>query len=743
MKKFLLTISVVLASIQVFGQRVKYEDDLQRILTLSAGGEIAELGLWLSKEPTNPSIFLQMALVYEKRYQSGDPLKDYAFKIGNAKLALSAFERTEQYITEKDVKKNEESYYNFGVYDAKGRLNVPFDSVKNKIIRSKAELSKFIENSPEIYTQFTQSFSNYDQAHKIYSRILGEYPTFKDLYLLFDEEIDQEFEKLKSEYLTATDHFEKYTIAIDSFDIGYKQNLTIDEIETYRLDGLESEINFLKEEIQVWNYAKWVDDTRLNIKEEIGSLRTSLEVENLRINSKLDNAIPDYIRESFEPLVVSKEVLFNIRKYDLHAVVEPIFLYKQRKHDLIYQGLQNESLDTSATVDVERKLYLHGQVINKIKLADSTLSEVKRRNNELSYKKHTSFIDTHYKGINGINQFVETEMSQNSTDVKASVTKIREYIYQKMRSDTAEELITYKKMSIPSLVGIPIENEYLTNEPITTSKLSAFDGSTILAGIFTNEKEKKTQAYICGVTEDKKVGWYNDYLLQQDSSAGYDSHTRIAVVGFVPSGIAFILNGADSTGDNRINHLMIVDEAGELTLSRRLLFSQYPRSLNYSSKENALVITFKGDDFSETIFKESELIIASYNVLGDLQWQQRSKYKGDVTGLMEVDQAYVLTGNYNEIKDASGRVLRAGPKNTDSKTFVLKVTKSGEIETLKSIDYASSYFTSVNYRVSDECLNVFGTEGSYEKTNTFDADSPSTVHLILNSDLEILSSSLD
>ncbi|MFY0598208.1 MAG: hypothetical protein JXR03_00965 [Cyclobacteriaceae bacterium] len=742
MSKFVITLFIVLASIQVFGQRVKYEDDLHRILTLSPGGEIAELGLWLAKEPTNPSIFLQMALVYEKRYQQGDPLKDYAYKIGNAKLALVAFERTEQYITEKDVKKNKDAYYNFGIYDSKGKFYVPYDSVISKITRTKVEINEFVKYAPEIYQQFTQSFSNYDQAHKIYARILGEYPTFKDLYLLYNEEVDAEFEQLKSEYLTAVDHFEKYVAASDSFDIGYKQNLIVDEINTYRLDGPESEINFLNQEIQVWNYAKWVDDTRLKINDEIGALRTSLSAENIRIDTKIKDAIPDYVRDNFEPLKVSKEVLFNLRKYDLNSVVEPLFLYKQREHDLIYHKLQSESIDTSATVDVERKLYLYGQLINKVRLADSTLADVTRRNTDLSYEKYTSFIDTHYSGVSGINEFAGRKMKENAGSVQESVDKIRTYIYEKLSPDTVLSQVAYKKFNIPMQVQQPIENEFLTNELITTNLLNTFDGSSVLAGIYKNEKEGKTQAYVCGITAENEVAWYNDYLLIQDSSGGFDSDTRVAVIEFVPGGIAFVLNGSDSTGLNRINHLMIVDETGNITLSRHLLLSQYPRAMNYSSKDNSLIITYKGDEFSETIFKESELIIASYNILGDMLWQKRKGYKGDIVGLVETDEAYILTGNYSEMKDKDGRIQRAGTKNTDSKSFAMSISRSGEINDTKLIDYPTPFFTSINYKVSDDCINLFGSKGDYEKKITLDADDQDAFHLILNSDLEVLSNSL-
>ncbi len=61
-----------------------------------------------------------MAVIYEKRYRESDPIKDFAYKVGNAREALKAYQRTEQFISEKEVRKNQEYFFNFGTLDDKG-----------------------------------------------------------------------------------------------------------------------------------------------------------------------------------------------------------------------------------------------------------------------------------------------------------------------------------------------------------------------------------------------------------------------------------------------------------------------------------------------------------------------------------------------------------------------------------------------------------------------------------------------
>lgn len=744
MKKILFSLFISLSIVipGVSQKLEKYEDALPGMLSLPPSGAIAELKRYLPEEPQNASLYLQMALIYEKRYLESDAFKDYEYKVGNAREALKAFELAENFLTEKDVRKNDENYYNFGTIDEKGRLDVGYDTVINKITTAKIELKGFIDNAPLIYEKFTKSFSSYDQAHKNFTEILGEYPTFKDLYLLYNDDVDRKFEQIKTDLQECLKYWEEYKEASANYSVGHNQKMVIKPIKIYRLDGLESKINFLQNEISVWDYVSWVDTTRTIISSEIDRLRTNLAAENLRLDKKLKEAESDFVRDTFEPLKVSKEVLFNLRKYDLTSVIEPLFLYKEKKHNLIYQELLSKNLDTATTLDVDRKLYLYGQMVNRIKEADSVLLDVRKSNTRASLDKYHDFVSMYYKDEKGIDHFVTQQLQTNQGDAKSYVSNIRSELYKLLTQDSVVSTVSYKQMDIPLQESLSMENDLITANPITTHRVENFDGSMFVGGIFKNESENKTQAYVCGVTKDKTLGWYNDYLLQIDSSAGFDSDTRIGAMQTIPGGLAVILNGVDTNGV-RLNHLLMLDESGGVTLSRRLLLTQFPRTISYNERTNTLFVTYKGDDYLDDIFQQSELIMAQYNILGDLQWQQRISYKGDVTGVVGVDRGYILIGNYNEIKGMDGKINRAGQNNTDTKLFTLKLDLAGEISNLTTIDHSASFYANKAYKVSDDCINLFGSVGSYQKLVELDAEPERAVHIIVNKDLEVLANSLN
>lgn len=720
----------------------KFEDVLPRILALPPSGALAQLKIYKKAEPENVSIDFQMAVIYERRYRNSDPIKDYAYKLGNAQEALKAFEKSRSLVTEKEVKRNQEYYINFGRLDEKGRLAVPYDTVNKHMNAAIVELGKFIKHMPGIYEKFTGSFTHYDKAHKTYTQILGEYPTFKDLYLLFNSDVDKQFETVKSEYLLAMKYWSEYESVRDSLKTGYHQNMSVKPIKIYRLEGLESKINFLQNNIAVWDYANWVDETRKIIHAEVDKLRLDLAAENIRLEKQLAQAEPDFIRETFEPLKVSKEVLFNLRKYDLNSVIEPVFLYKEKKHDLLYQELLSAKLDTARKVSVDRKLYLYGQMINRIKDADSVLADVGRRNTKESLEKYNDFIKTQLKGQSGINQLVTQERSKNATDADHYVDNIRKSIYKILRQDSIAKTVKYKKLEIALKKSLPVADASLTAAPVTTHQLFNYDSSQFVAGIMKNEKAGFTQTFVCGVTKDKKIGWYNEYLLQIDSSKGFDSHTRIAAMQIIPGGLAIILNGTDATG-NTINHLFLLDEKGQTTHSRRMVLNQYPRNISFDERSNSLFVVYKGTDFEDDIFQQTEIIMANYSIYGDLLWQKRAAYKGNIADIVHIDNGYLLVGNFNELKDLSGKIQRAGSGSSDTKIFALTIDLAGEIKQLKTVEGAGTFYARKAFRVSDDCINLMGSKGVYNASLKLDENPQTAVHLIMNKDLEVLASTLN
>lgn len=712
MKKSISIILGILLFQLSFGQKLeKYEEALPKILNSPSSGVAASMRKYLIDDPENSSIYFQLGVVYYERYKSSDILTDYQYKYGNATRTLQNMTQAKVLVTEKDVKKNQENFPNFGRYDSRGRLTVTWDTIQSTINNSLADVKVFVAGAPPVYESFTQSFIHYDKAHKLYTSLIGKYQTLNELFLLYDEEMDNTFEEIKSEYSKALEAFASYKAATDTFPIGYDQQLAIEDLEVYRLDGLSSEINFLVPEIHIWNYAKWVDETKAYIGENINSLRSDLNTEELRVNKVLSSAQSDFIKEQFEPLNVSKEVLFTLRKFDLQSVIEPLFLYKEAMHDVIHKQLQSDELENAEEVDPSRLFYLYGELVNKIQKTDSLLLSVRTRNTSQTHQKYPTFLQTHYGGRDGINQFVRNESDGLRKTSDRYVDKIINGIYGQLADSVENESTTYLKETLPLVISNSPSNEELTTDAVTTFKLKNFDGSMFIGGIKKNSDDMVV-SYTSGITASGEVGWYNEYALKLDSGQ-VDANTRLATMIAVPGGCAIVLNVSQADFPEIQNRLIILDESGEEQINQSLEITFYPQSITYNDRNNSMLLGFSGKDYSSDAYESGQLILAKYNMLGERQWYQIIEGKIEMVDAVTTLDGFVIAGNYSQYRAPGGPMRRAGSNASDIGIFVINLGNDGKIIKMFNIDADIPSFATGLYKVSEDCINVLGSKESY------------------------------
>ncbi len=738
----LLLLTIVSANIYA-QKRPKYEDELGRLLNITPSEALAILKIYRQIEPENPSISLQMALIYEKRFTESDFLTQYNRSIGNANEAVASLNRAFLTIDEKEVRKSKEQYLNFAVFDAKGKYEVPWDSVKNKMDNSLAYATTFLENMPSIYRRFTSSFFHYQEANKIFTKVVGRYRSLKDMYLLYNSSLEGELDELSMHYDSAMYHFDKYKEATTIYPLkGYDQKLDIKDIAIYRLDGLEVEINFLVPEIRIWNYKKWANEVKSYVSVNIEKLRSDLVAEELKFRNKLKSVEQEFSAQEYLPLKTSKETMFNLKKYDLASVVEPLFLYKEIKHDLLYNKLLSTRLDSAQNIEADRRLFLYGQMINRIREADSILVTVKTRNTSASYDKYKPFVDKHYDGISGINNFVNNEQLNNRQDFSAYISSLNRTLIENYAVDKLTTQVSVKKLKYslePS--DHPLDSMVALN-PFTTHRAQNFDGSTYLAGVQMNSKEKKIETFLIKLDSTNKVLWINSYLLQSDSTS-FDCHTRIGAIQTTQEGLLLVLHGQQVENGNHINHLLSIDDAGTTLLSKRLLFEDFPRGIFFHEKTNSYTINFKGLAPQESLDEMSELIIANHNIYGDLNWQYRMSIAGVFEKMVAVDDGYILANNYTSYKNNDGRIIRKGSGLNETAPLLMKIGLDGKFVNSTQIDSSQPLFGNTLVRISDSCINLLGIKGPYSRNGLTKDQVPNSFHVIFDTNLQIISSTAE
>lgn len=738
------TLCTIMVAQNTYSQkRPKYEDELTRILNSAPSEGLAVLKIYLAEDPLNPSIHLQMGLIYETRFKDADFLTEYLKATGNAREAISSLGKAAQYIEEKTVKRNKEQYVNFAVFDQKGKYEVRYDSVKKRIDTSLQYADDFLAHIPGIYSDFTASYSHYEQAQKVFTSIVGRYKSLKELYLLYDSQLEDELDKMSMHYDSSLYHFEKYKSATSAYPLrGYEQKMNFQEIVIYRLDGLEVEVNFLLADIRIWNYKKWAQELKSYVNINITKLRSDLATNEIDFNSRIGKVDEEYKAQVFEPLRTNKETMFNLKKYDLSSVIEPLFLYKEAKHNLLYNKLLISSLDSASEIETDRKLFLYGQMINRIREADSILTTVKVKNTPESYQKYKPFIDQYYSGMGGITKYVNTEQLDNRRDFTDYIASLSTILLDKYSIAENDQKVVYRKVVYSQAETEHPSDSLASTGPVTTHVVENFDGSFYLGGVQQNAKEKKLEAFVLKLDPAKNVKWLKTFLLQSDSTA-YDAHTRLGAMQTTQEGVLLVLNGKHVESGGTLNHLLLLDETGDILLTKRLLFSDFPRGIFYHEKTNTYLITFKGETPELPVSVPSDLIIANHNILGDLNWQYRINYAGTYERVVSVEDGFILAGNFSTLKSADGRLIKAGNDALDMAPVVLKMDFEGKLVSSKPLSGSAPYFGKNLIRVSDLCLNLIGVKGKYVASPFMKDQVDSSFHIILDANLNILSSNMD
>lgn len=745
MTRISVTLSLVVAMTlggcyQIAAQRrPKYQDVLPGILVSEPASAVAAIKSYLEEDPEdNASQYLQLGLIYHKRFESSDPLKDYHKAMANIQLTKDAFERCWPYINEREVARRDDEYLNFGTYDDRGKLVVNFDSIPATMDRFLALQAEFEANVPPIYDAFTKSYLSYSKANHIFSQIVGRYKTLKDLYLLYNDDLKAEFDELKRSYEESIRLFDQYKSRTANYPIGYNQQLSIREIKIYRLDGLDVEVNFLQDEIPLWNYAQWVDEIQGYVATEISGLRRQMEQNERLIATKLKRTEQDFADGSYEQLQVDKEFLFTLRKFDLRSVVEPLFKYKEFKHAILHQEHWAKTIDADTTSAYDRKISSYGRMVHNIRRADTVLQEIMRRDVKGSYEKYSGFIDEYYHGIEGIKRYANQELANNRQDFDHYIDKIQQLASQKFQPIDEGPMLRYRKKEVPDFIVEDEASESTAGQLFTTHMVRNIDNSEYLGGVFYSTANAKKGAFVCKKEPNGKISWFKELWMEIDS-AGADANTELAVLYAAQTGCTLVLNGTHTENQSKQNVILAFDENGNRIMQHRLDVNSYPRSIDFVQRTHSYMVTFKGEDRFHNFDDDSELYIDNINDHGESVWETGIGLTGNVTGVVVVEDGYLISGNYQTIEGMDGQTLVAPHAEA---TFLVKLDARGKRISQLLLNKDVPYYTDIFFKTGDHAVHLFGSTKGHGNDH-IEADPSARVHFIVTRDLHVVADSFE
>lgn len=738
----------ILVLIPSIAQSQKYKDVYPQIAVVSDNDAMLLLKTYLKVDPEHPNSNLLLALLYDKNYKGADALTEYEKAMANAERAKLRLVKAQVLVTEKDVKKNTTYYSKFSNgLDGKGQPIVNYQDVDQAISNKYDSVTTFLEKVPTIYKLFVSAVNAYDVSIKTFYKINSRYNSLDDLYLLKDDELGQDLTLLKQMFDSTLFYLDAYKSKIAEYPIkGYNQDYSIREISTYRLSGLIAQSDFLTNNIELWNYGRWVDDVHSVLSSEVSNLRSEIISYDQLISTGLKNAVNPDMFSTFEPVDRNKELLFNLKKFDNNSLLAAIFQYKQSLQFVLHRSHNIKYYDTATNVLPQNKYTYFGEMINSYYQLDSTLKVVKSRLTEASVAKHKVFMDEYYRGYKGVDSYLNLESKNISYEFGKYVLTLRNAIINDIVSDTAsiDNTLSYSRKKIPLTVTRLFSYDSVQNgELLTTHVLINADNSKYAAGIYKTTKGiNNFIAYVARVSPDNKVNWYKEYNIEIDS-VGADSDNFIAAMQLTPAGCAILIRSIHLVNTTGMNTFVYLDENGEELLVNRLPENDYPRTLNFNETTNSFIMTFRGNDKIQNYKNEATTTILNVNVLGDLLWSYKDDYNGTLDDVVNTNSGYILVGNYTVKKDDSGNVFRTKINDNQTKIYLDFISSRGKRENTQLINSDQSiYFANIT-KVNDSNISIIGYEGILDTSKEVEVSNNSNlVYVFTNSKLQLIYSSL-
>jgi hypothetical protein len=736
MRKAVIIILVTIVASPGFSQRYKYKELAPLLDSVSITSQISLLMEYIAEEPNQPNANFRLAMAHYDMYQDADPLLQFHSKMAHAREANLRLLRAKMLVTQSDVRGDNEYYAPyFKTVDAKGKPYVEFPVVQQKLNNAYDSSLAVQTKLPPIYTAFTKSVNQYDNAVKIFAQINNEYKSMEDLYMLYDDKLEGKLKHLKACYDSTLTYFNRYLELKKEYPLRrYNQKYHINPIHVYRLDGLVNRLSFLTSDVEFWNYGAWVDNVIKVHSTEISDLKRKVEQNEIRISEAIKSI--ESGNTSTKLQTVDKDVIFKLNNFDKNSLALALLEYKMYEQQW---SLRTKSIGSDSTLQI--KLQLYSELIQMNRKADSLFLKAKADVNPLALKKHSEFLAKHYGAENGLQKYLASKQSQIETTFQQYQDTLKKNLVKVAQvaslSGKTLKIGTYNiALDVQPRPALPLA----TPSIFTLKQTKNPDGSMYVGGIHNmNKKQPTLIGFVARINPDGKSAWFKEFLFPIDSAGPLDTDNFIAEMVATQEGCAAIIRSVRTTDKVAKNSFVyLTADKGEGRVIK-LNHSEMPRKLHYQEASNTFVIAFKGNQDEQQIESAENIFVTSINVLGDLLWNREIHLAGTMQDLIPVGDGFLVVGNFSVI-NANGREVRTKINQSQSNPYIVKLSSRGELIKVMPIETPRSVFIDRVVKVNDSSVNLIGFESTFAEAKNKNSSSGNVMHLMTRSDLVKISS---
>lgn len=422
MKKILSLFLIIIAfNATVEAQKIKYKDLFYLIETGNYKDSDRLLKTYI-KDPKNvdePNANLQMAYLYEREVIAADVLLEADKLVTYVDSALYYYDRALQLIDEKEVtKKNEEYYQAFQRRDIRtGKFGVKLADVQFDIENKSKALADKKSKVQELQIYYKKTKTTYQKVVSDFKEIKADYPSQTILYLQSNDELLDRLEQLKVNANLAQQNFGYYEATLKKIDkAGYAPARHMADIVDYKKDG-ETIADITADNVDFWDFEKWVESVKEGVKEVIVPLRTELIEYDQALKGIEERIMTDSmaIADRIKPM---DGVLSKLREFDDDPMPEHLFKYKiadiKRKSNLM------EHLFFRDSSDIVYQTKVAGADLKYLNEQDSLINILIGRNLVEDSRNYESFINTQYGNLERLQTYLKSSLDETISEKKRS-----------------------------------------------------------------------------------------------------------------------------------------------------------------------------------------------------------------------------------------------------------------------------------------------------------------------------------
>ncbi|MEO1052047.1 MAG: hypothetical protein AAFX87_15550, partial [Bacteroidota bacterium] len=322
------------------------------------------------------------------------------------------FQRAISLITEKEIKKRSDYYQEYSRRDLRtGKFGIKLSDVhvdlENRVQTIESEKAKI----DLLKTYYDKSVTSYQSTYTKYKSIQQSFEGTKQFYLRSGDNTIKELEEISESFDSCMVNFAKYKTVLSSVEnTNYNQEITKNEIISFLTDG-STEADFTKNDLNIWDYKKWAEESKSIITGDIKKIKENLVIYDQELEKLLSKVRNDSVSVESDLAKLTEQLLSDlIKKYDAVPQPMPLLLFDLKMAELNYLSHVMATKDWRDSLDIDLQSNILLQDRKKLNSLDSVVNVLIGIDIIGEAGNYKEFVEQQYTTFQGLQKFAKDRL---------------------------------------------------------------------------------------------------------------------------------------------------------------------------------------------------------------------------------------------------------------------------------------------------------------------------------------------